>query len=64
MVLNSYFTYFCRLCTYFFTVEYFFPSYNTNNNDNNNNNDTLIKRPFPRVQRRYLKLKFKTYNHS
>ena len=55
MVLNSYFKYFCKLCTYFF------PSYdNKNNNDNNNNNETLIKRPFPRVQRRYLKLKFKT----
>ena len=47
----------------FFTVEYFFPAYNKNNNDNNNNNGTLIKRPFPRVQRRYLKLKLKTYNH-
>ena len=62
-MLNSYFKYFCKLCTYFFTVQYFFPSYNKNNNDKNNNNETLIKRPFPRVQRRYLKLKFKTYNH-
>ena len=68
-MLNSYFKYFCKLCSYFFTVEYVFPSYynnnnndnnNNNNNDNNNNNETLIKRPFPRVQRRYLKLKFKT----
>ena len=63
MVHNSYLKYFCKLCTYFFTVEYFFPSYNKNNNDNNNNNnnnETLIKRPFPRVQRSYLKLNFKT----
>ena len=64
MVLNLYFKYFCKLCSYFFAVEYFFPSYNNNNNDNNNNknNETLIKRPFPRVQRRYLNLKFKTTN--
>ena len=31
-----------------------------NNNNNNNNNEKFIKRPFPRVQRRYFQLKFKT----
>ena len=57
----------------FFYSWIFFPSYNNNNNNNdnnnnnnhfynnnnNNNNETLIKRPFPRVQRCYLKLEFK-----
>ena len=44
-----------------------FSSYDNNNNNNtvnnndknNNNNETLIKRPFPRFKRRYLKFKFK-----
>ena len=27
---------------------------NNSNNNNNNNNKTFLKRPFPRVQRRYL----------
>ena len=31
-----------------------------NNNNYNNDNKPFIKRPLPRVQRRYLQLKFKT----
>ena len=37
---------------------------NNNNNNNNNNNKPFIKSPFPRVQMRYLQLKFKNYNQS
>lgn len=39
-------------------------STNTTNTTTAATNKAFIKRPFPRVQRRYLQLKFKNYNQS